>query len=116
MSGGGSSSSSQATNQTDNRRVIGQSGVSAENSTVNYTMTDDGAIAGALALAASTVQANSAATKATQTQALDSLNQTTSAVQAAYASSRGAGAMTEYVLIGALALSGIIAYAAISKK
>jgi len=43
------SSTSQATSQTDNRRVIGEGGVSAENSTVSITHNalDNGAISGA---------------------------------------------------------------------
>ena len=133
--GGGSSSSAQTTNQTDNRRVIGQNGVSAENSNVNYsiTSTDDGAVAGGLNVASqslgamlslATTTANNSAgldksalsfANTSQTQALDSLNTTTAAIQNAYASARGQGNLTEYVLIGCLALAGIIAYAAIKK-
>ena len=114
--GGGSSSTQQNTTQnttnTDNRAVIGENGVSAQGgSTVNYTntTTDDGAITAAIGLATSV-------TTAAQSDALDSLNTSTSAITQAYASSRGQGALTEYVLIGAMALCGIIAYVALTKK
>ena len=134
--GGGSSSTEQNTTNTDNRRVIGQNGVSAENSNVNYSIstTDDGAVSAGVGLASqsladmlglsTTVATNSnALDKAvlafagnSQTQAVDSLNTSTAAIQNAYASARGQGNLTEYVLIGAMALCGIIAYVAISKK
>lgn len=110
LGGGGSSSSStsQTTNQTDNRRVIGQNGVSAENSTVTYNLTDGGTVAAALNLVGNV-------TSSAQTNAADSLNSTTKAISSAYASARGQGALTEYVLIGALALVGLISYYAIKK-
>ena len=51
------SSSSQATSQADNRRVIGEGGVSAENSTVIMNSLDGGAIAQAFGLAQRTLDA-----------------------------------------------------------
>ena len=109
LGGGGSdSNTSSTTNQTDNRRVIGQNGVSAENSNVNYTVTDDGAINAALTLAGNV-------TNTAQKNASDNLTSTTSAISQAYASARGQGALSEYVLVGALAMVGIIAYFAIKK-
>ena len=115
--GGGSSSSSQATNQTDNRRVIGANGVSAENSNVNYSIvsTDQGTVAGAFNFATAALGAESAENTQTQKNAVDSLNTSTAAISQAYASARGQGNLTEYVLIGAMALVGIIAYAAVKK-
>ena len=133
LGGGSSSSSAQTTNQTDNRRVIGQNGVSAENSNVTYTVTDDGAISGGLDLASkslgamlnlSTTTANNSASldksilgfaAGTQSAALDSLSTNTAAIQNAYASARGQGNLTEYILIGCLAIAGIIAYTALKK-
>lgn len=112
--GGGSSTTQNTTNQIDNRRVLGQGAISAENSTI--TLTDAGAVAGALSLAGQALNLNAKMASGTAASALDSLNSTTSAVQQAYASARGQGNMVEYVTIGAMALVAIIAYAALQKK
>jgi hypothetical protein len=166
-----SSSSSQAnTAQTDNRRIIGQGGISAENSTVTVNTLD--AVVANHALDASTQDlsmslgfAGAAADKAlsvitdnsnksysfatdnsnksysfatdnsnksysfaanseskafdfaskAQGQALDSLNTTSNLVKDAYADAKGRGALTDKILIGAIAMAGLVAIAALRK-
>lgn len=133
--GGSSSSSSQATNQTDNRRTIAQGGISAEGSNVNVL--DGGAIknafdfagavnAGSLdfsktALAKSLEFATSNTKQSfdfastANAQALDSLNTTANLVKDSYADAKGRGAMTDKILIGSVAMAGLVALAAIRK-
>jgi hypothetical protein len=119
-----SSSASQAsTNQTDNRRVIGQGAISAESgASVNYQVLDANAINQAfdfgkasLSTVGDTVkQSFGFATKA-NAQALDSLMVTTDVLKDAYADAKGRGALTDKILIGTVAMAGLIAFAAIRK-
>jgi hypothetical protein len=133
-----SSSSSQAnTAQTDNRRIIGQGGISAENSTVTVN-TLDAAVANSaidagtkdLGLSldfagaagnkafsfASTAESNAFAfASKAQGQALDSLNTTSNLVKDAYADAKGRGALTDKILIGSIAMAGLVAIAALRK-
>jgi hypothetical protein len=133
--GGSSSSSSAATTQTDNRRVIGQNGISAENSnvTVNNTTLDAEVANHALdtvsgVVGAASGIANTAISASTQdlslslnfattanAKALDSLNTTSNLVKDAYADAKGRGALTDKILIGAIVMAGVIALAAVRK-
>lgn len=167
------STTQNTTNQQDNRRVIGEGGVSAENSTVIY-QTLDGDIAnraisavneasfnaldfGAAALnfGGSTVAsalnfggdalsfAESASARSQQLayntvndalasssdafnramtyganatgRALDSLSSTENLVKDAYADAKGRGALTDYIILGAIAVMGVVAFMAVKK-
>lgn len=88
--------------QTDNRRVIDAGGISAEDSTVNVL--DGGAIARAFDFASKTT-----------VQAQQSITSTANLVSDAYAEAKGRGAMTDYIIIGALALAGLVAVQALRK-
>lgn len=133
-----SSSTSSDTNQTDNRRVIGQGGVSAEGgSVVNVTTLDAGVANNAISSTANAAVANldrsltfgSDALKRalafgdkafsfgtdTQQTALDSLNSQANLVKDAYADAKGRGALTDKILIGAIAMAGLVAFAAVRK-
>lgn len=164
------------TSTTDQRRVLGQGALSAENSTVaqtNYTLTQtlDADVAnhaldatrlstaeamgfGSDALAASYSFGKSAMTTSANLQAdafngalsaIDktdarafnfggdalasafsfandsakrenaALDQTTSVLSTAYADAKGRGALTDKILIGAIAMAGLVAYTAIKK-
>ncbi len=124
------SSSSAATNQTDNRRVIGERGISAENSTVNVTTLDAQVANHAIsatsdvsikALDASLDFSDAAQGKAykfaaeSQNTALDSLLTTSSLVKDAYADAKGRGALTDKILIGTVVMIGLVALAAVKK-
>lgn len=124
------SSTSAATNQTDNRRVIGERGISAENSSVNVHTLDAEVANRAIsatsdisikALDASLDFSDTAQGKAykfakeSQGTALDSLKTTTSLVKDAYADAKGRGALTDKILIGALVMAGLVAIAAVQK-
>lgn len=173
----GRSSSSQATNQTDNRRVIGEGGISAEGSNVNYTINEttlDGEVVnrafnfgnGALDLSADAVAAalgfggdalNAAldvtsdamdfadrnATRNSQMAynalgdalassdsalskafafgsnalgaAFGTLGDTQNLVKDAYADAKGRGALTDKMIMGAIAAMAVVAFAAIKK-
>lgn len=116
----GSSKSSQATNQTDNRRVIGEGGVSAESSSVNtgsgilaqngaqVTVLDNGAINKAFDFSG---QVAAGALKF----GLDSQAATAGVLADAYNDAKGRGALTDYILIGAIAMAGIVAFSAVKK-
>lgn len=122
--GGSSSSSSQATNQTDNRRSIGDGGISNENGTVQVL--DGGVIqnafnfAGAVSTGSFDMQKTTLAksldfASKSNSQALDSLNTTSNLVKDAYADAKGRGAMTDKILIGSVAMAGLVAIAALRK-
>ncbi|MCM3565926.1 hypothetical protein [Hydrogenophaga intermedia] len=105
-----SSKSSQATNQTDNRRVIGEGGVSAEGSNVNsgggilaqngaqVSVLDNGAINRAFDFS-QTVGA----------QALDFVKASQGQVADAYQEAKGRGVLTDWITIGAIAMAGLVA-------
>lgn len=120
--GGSKSSSSAATSQTDNRRVLGEGSISAENSTVTIQALDNGAINRAFDTADLSVGraldfGGNALAFATDAQAatLDSLTTTSNLVKDAYADAKGRGALTDQILIGAIAMAGLVAFKAISK-
>lgn len=122
--GGSSSSSAQSTAQTDNRRSIGDGGISNEGGTVNVL--DGGAIknafdfAGAVSAGGFDLQKTTLAksldfASSSQRQALDSLNTTSNLVKDAYADAKGRGAMTDQILLGSVAMAGLVAFAALKK-
>lgn len=142
--GGSSSSSRASTSQTDNRRVLGEGAISAENSNVTIQTLDgsvvnraldtaDFSVGKALGFADSTqdrafdfgqnafsAAGNSEAraysfASAAGARALDSLNDTTTLVKDAYADAKGRGAMTDQIMIGALVMAGLVAFAAVRK-
>jgi hypothetical protein len=118
-----SSSEAQTDNgQTDNRRVIGEHGISAENSTVNVQTLDAQVVNRVLetgefsidrALKFGTEALNYS--KSSQAQALDSLNTTANLVKNAYEDAKGRGALTDQILIGSVVMAGLVAMAAIKK-
>lgn len=148
-----SQSSQQAnTSTTDQRRVLGQGALSAENSSVSMTtisQTLDADVAnhavdavrlstaqalgfGSDALASSFNFAKSSQVISTNlaSDALTSafsfandsakrenaaLDQTTQTLSTAYADAKGRGALTDKILIGAIAIAGLIALAALKK-
>lgn len=171
------SQTQQSTHQTDNRRVIGQNGISAEGSSVSVTTLDADVVnstlswaksvsgqsaevvtngisqalgfgkdalkvaananSDALAFAESNAKSSSSqayafagdslsASKAAfnnslafadkQTgRAFDSLSETESLVANAYADAKGRGALTDKILIGAIACMAVVALMAVSK-
>lgn len=131
--GGSKSSSSAATSQTDNRRVLGEGSVSAENSNVTITTLDNGAINrafdtadfsvgealkfGSAAMSNNSGTVSKALDFATTAQevTLDSLNTTSNLVKDAYADAKGRGALTDQILIGAIAMAGLVAFKAVGK-
>lgn len=112
--GGSSSSTAQTTNQTDNRRTIGAGGISNEGGTVNVL--DGGAINAAFDFSKSTVGESFDFAKSAQGAALDSLNTTSNLVKDAYADAKGRGALTDKILIGSVAMAGLVAVMALRKK
>lgn len=112
----GSSKSSQATNQTDNRRVIGEGGISAENSSItqatanasgsgivaqhgaSVSVLDNGAINRAFDFSQSVGDAALAFAKSSQSQVAD-----------AYQEAKGRGVLTDWITIGAIAMAGLVA-------
>ena len=128
-----SSESSADTSQTDNRRVLGEGAVSVEaagQSSVNVTTLDAGVANTAITATSDAAIENlkqslsfgsTALNKAfgfgvdTQKTALDSLNTQANLVKDAYADAKGRGALTDKILIGAIAMAGIVAFAAVRK-
>ncbi|WP_288254042.1 hypothetical protein [uncultured Hydrogenophaga sp.] len=110
----GSSKSTQATNQTDNRRVIGEGGISAENSNVS-TATASGS--GIVAQHGSSVSVldNGAINKAFDfsksvgAEALAFAKSSQSQVADAYQEAKGRGVLTDWITIGAIAMAGLVA-------
>lgn len=128
-----SSEASPDNSQKDNRRVIGEHGISAENSTVNVQTLDAEVVNRVLNMGRTTVDraldsgdlsleralsfGRSALdySKSSQAQALDSLNTTANLVKNAYEDAKGRGALTDQILIGSVVMAGLVAMAAIKK-
>lgn len=193
--GGSKSSSSAATSQTDNRKVLGEGALNAENSNINQTsysysldhgainrsfdsqdrtvsegfafgtnalqvadnaqtksmmfgnnalLTADKAQERAYGFASDVLDSNADNTRAAfaygsgsqdkgyefssgvlnkavsfaedaNSRALDSLNTTANLVKDSYADAKGRGALTDQILIGAIAMAGLVAFAAVRK-
>ena len=111
--GGSSSSSSSTTNQTDNRRTIGAGGISNENGTVNVL--DGGAIKNAFDFATKANKDSFTYATTAQSQVLDSLQTTSKLVADAYSDAKGRGALTDKILMGSVAMAGVVAVLAIKK-
>lgn len=101
--GGGGSSANTTTTENSDSRISQQSGtaVSGDGNTLNVL--DAGAIKSAFEFAA-TAQASS----------VSALTATSKVVSDAYAEAKGRGAMTDWVLLGALAVAGVAAVAAVA--
>lgn len=108
------SSSSNRTDQIDNRATFGDNAIQATGgSTVNVL--DAGAIGKAFDVVDSVIGKQQAATKDMTTQAFNALNSTGALVSAAYNDAKGRGAMTDYITLGALLLAGGVAIYALRK-
>lgn len=109
--GGGASSNTTKTENSDSR-ISQQSGnaVSGDNNTL--TVLDGGAIKNAFDFA-SAGQSDAFKFAATsQASAISALTTTSKLVSDAYNDAKGRGAMTDWVLLGALAVAGVAAIAA----
>ncbi len=102
-----SSSNKQATTQTDNRRVLGEGAISAE-SGATVSVLDNGAISKAFDF-------SSAVAAGALKFGLDSQSSTAGILKDAYADAKGRGALTDYILIGSIAMAGLIAFQALKK-
>ncbi|MGC1173122.1 hypothetical protein [Polaromonas sp.] len=125
-----SSSTSSDTNQTDNRRVLGQGALSAEtggDAVINLTTLDAEVANHAISNAGTNLEAALGFAKEftgkafgfstdSQKTALDSLDTQANLVKDAYADAKGRGALTDKILIGAIAMAGIVAFAAVRGK
>lgn len=109
----GSSKSSQATTMQDNRRVLGEGSISAENSTVNVL--DNGAISRSFDFGENAMNSVREIVSGALNFGLKSQSDSAGLMKDAYADAKGRGAMTDYLLIGAIAMAGIVAFAAVKK-
>lgn len=110
------SNAQQSTNQTDNRRVIGEGAISAESgATVNYSVLDNGAIGKAFDFSGKSLDFSRQVAEGALKFGLDSQASSASVIANAYNDAKGRGALTDYILIGAIAMAGIVAYSAVSK-
>ena len=124
--GGSKSSSAASTSQTDNRRVLGEGAISAENSTVSIQTLDgevvnraldtaDLSVGKALTFADSTQAKAYAFANSAGDRALDNIEATTELVKDAYQEAKGRGELTDQITIGALVMAGLVAFAAVRK-
>lgn len=130
---GGSKSASttnNTTNQTDNRRVLGEGSISAENSSINIQTLDGEVVNRAFSFGSDSLDfANSNVGKAfnfggraldyateAQAKAAKSMEAQGSLIAAAYSDAKGRGALTDKILIGAVAMAGLVALFAIKKS
>lgn len=117
----GSSKSTQATTMQDNRRVLGEGSISAEGG-ATVTVLDNGAINRAFDFGDSALSQTGDIVKRALQFGLDSqsassaaMAKSTSVLADAYNDAKGRGALTDYILIGAIAMAGIVAYSAVKK-
>lgn len=118
LSFGGDSSSSQTqtTQQYDQRRVLGAGAMLAEGGSSINISTLDAVVANHAIDATVTGQKNAFSfAQKSQSVALDSLNVQANLIKDAYADAKGRGALTDKILIGAIAVSGLVAVMAIKK-
>lgn len=114
------SSSSQTTttnnNQADNRKVLAEGALLAENnSSITVTTLDADVAKAALSAGTKGMELAFNFGSKSQGQALDSLESQASMVKDAYADAKGRGALTDKILIGAIAMAGLVAIAALRK-
>lgn len=102
-----SSKNSQQTQQTDNRRVLGEGAISAE-SNATVQVLDNGAISRAFDFS------QGIGAKALDF-ALTSQKDSAKLAADAYADAKGRGALTDWILIGALVMAGLVALQAVRK-
>ena len=102
----GTSKKADQTTMQDNRRVLGEGSISAENSTV--TVLDNGAIAGAFDFSKAIAEGALAF-------GLKSQSDSAKTMADAYNDAKGRGALTDYILIGAIAMAGIVAFSAVKR-
>lgn len=96
-----SSKSSQQTNQTDNRRVLGEGAISAE-SGATVQVLDNGAINRAFDFS------ETVGTKALEF-GLASQQASAKVISDAYQEAKGRGVLTDWITIGAIAMAGLVA-------
>lgn len=124
--GGSKSSSAASTSQTDNRRVLGEGAISAENSTVSIQTLDgevvnraldtaDLSVGKALDFSDSTQARAYAFANSAGDRALDNIEATTELVKDAYQEAKGRGELTDQIIMGALVMAGLVAFAAVRK-
>lgn len=114
MGGGGSSSSRNETTTKDSRISL-QSGTatSGDNNVVNVL--DGNAINKSFDFGTTALTKSLTFAATSNQQALDTLKETSSLVKDAYADAKGRGAMTDKILIGAVAMAGLVAIMALRK-
>lgn len=102
--GSGGSSSNQTKTENTDSRISQQSGtaVSGDGNTLNVL--DGGAIENAFKFAASA-----------QAAAVGTIQETSKLVSDAYAEAKGRGTMTDWILVGSLAVAGLVAVTALRK-
>ena len=103
----GSSKKADQTQMVDNRRVLGEGSISAEGGST-VTVLDNGAVAGAFDFSRAIAEGALAF-------GLKSQSDTAKTMADAYNDAKGRGALTDYILIGAIAMAGIVAYSAVKK-
>lgn len=118
-SGSSSTTQSQQTTQqstSDNRIVLGQSAMLAKDgSSINITTLDADVAKAAMTAGTKNLEIAASFAKTAQSQVLDSLSSQTDLVKDAYSEAKGRGALTDKILIGAIAMSGLVAIAALRK-
>ena len=109
-------SSSQTTSQADNRRVLGAGALLAEGgSTVNITTLDADVAKAALNAGTEGQKLAFSFAAKSQSQVLDSLASQSELIKDSYADAKGRGALTDKILIGSIAMAGLVAIAALQR-
>ncbi len=102
--GGGGTSSNETKTTNSDSRISQQSGTAVSGDGNSVTVLDGGAIKNAFDFAS-----------ASQAASISSLNATSKLVADAYNEAKGRGVMTDYILIGSVALAGLVAVMALRK-
>ena len=110
--GGGSSSSSTATTNTDSR-ISQQSGTAVSGN--NNTVLDGGAIKNAFDFSGMTLQKSLEFAFQSNSKTLDALDGQANLIKDAYADAKGRGALSDKIILGGMALAGVVAVIALRK-
>lgn len=113
--GGGSSTRSESATTNTDSRISQQSGLAVSGNSNTLNVLDANAVNRAFDFGTTTVAESFGFATRSNAQALDSLNTTSNLVKDAYSDAKGRGVLTDKIMIGSIAMAGLVAVMALRK-